>query len=164
MNLALVRLRNINPNTKKIILRSIIFFSLLVWCTGFSFFVLFPQSSFGSVSFPILKHIYGLVCHQRIVKTFFINGNRLLVCARCTGIYLGALIFSLLSLFFFKKISLGIKLLYVSLIPMLADVVFTTFRIYSYVKIIAFTTGIFFGSVVFIYILTSIENNFLDKK
>lgn len=149
---------------KKKILRSIIFISLLVWCIGFSSQELFPKTSFSAVSFPILKHIYGLVCHQRIAKTFFINGHRLLVCARCTGIYLGALAISLLSLFFFRKISLGIKLLYVSLVPMLIDVLFTTLRIYSYVKFIAFGTGLFFGSVVFIYILAAIENNFLDQK
>ncbi len=159
-----MQLQSNRTNKLKVILRSIIFLSLLVWCIGFSSQVLFPQSSLSAVSFPILKRVYGIVCHQRIAKTFFIKGHRLFVCARCTGIYFGALAISLLSLFFFKKISFGIKLLYVSIIPMLADVIFTTLRIYSYVKFIAFGTGLFFGSVVFIYILASIENNFLDQR
>ena len=145
-------------------LRSIFFILILLWCIGFSFNAIFPGSTFGIVTFPILKRIYGTVCHQRIEKTFFLDGSRLLVCARCTGIYTGALIFSLLSIFFFKRLSFGIKLLYAAMLPIFLDVVFTTLGIYPYTKIIAFITGLFFGSVVFLYILAAIENNFVDQK
>ena len=31
-----------------------------------------------------------LICHQRPERSFFIGGRQLLVCARCTGLYLGA--------------------------------------------------------------------------
>lgn len=151
-------------NNIKTFLRSIIFILLLLWCTGFSLNVIFPHSTYSMVTYPILKRLYATVCHQRPEKTFFISGNRFLVCARCTGIYFGALVISLLSIFFFRKISFGIKLLYVSMVPMLADVVMTTLGIYSYVKLISFVTGLFFGSVVFIYILAAIENNFVDLK
>jgi hypothetical protein len=54
-------------------------------------------------------------------------------------------------------------LLYFSAIPMLIDVLSTTTGIYSYSKIIALLTGIFFGSATFAYILAAIENNFADK-
>lgn len=36
--------------------------------------------------FP-LGHV---ICHQRPERSFFIGGRQLLVCARCTGLYLGA--------------------------------------------------------------------------
>jgi uncharacterized membrane protein len=148
----------------KISLRLILFFMLIVWCFGFSFESLFPNSSLAAISYPLLKHAYGEVCHQIPSKTFVIENHRLLVCARCTGIYLGALVFSFLSLFFFRKLNLGIKLLYISLVPILIDVIFSSLDIYKYSKLIAFGTGIFFGSIVFIYILTTLENNFVDKK
>jgi uncharacterized membrane protein len=136
----------------------------MVWCFGFSFESLFPNSSLAAVSYPILKHAYGEVCHQLPSKTFLIGSQKLLVCARCTGIYLGALLISFFSLFFIKKLNFGIKLLYISLAPMLIDVIFSTLNIYKYSKLIAFGTGIFFGSIVFVYILAAIENNFIDKK
>ena len=148
----------------KTFLRSIIFILLLLWNIGFSYQVIFPHTATSVVTYPILKSVYGIVCHQRTEKTFFVSGNRFLVCARCTGIYFGALIISLMSIFFFRHISFGIKLLYASMAPMLIDVLFTTFGIYPYIKIIAFITGLFFGSVVFIYILAAIENNFVDQK
>jgi len=152
------------PENKRNFLRLGIFFLLTVWCFGFSFESLFPGSSLAAVSYPILKHAYGEVCHQIPAKTFLIGGKKLLVCARCTGIYLGALTISLLSLFFFKKLKLEVKLLYVSITPILIDVIFSSFNIYKYSKIIAFGTGLFFGSIVFVYILATIENIFIEKK
>ncbi len=134
--------------------------SLILWCLGFSFDSLFHGTVAAGITYPFLKKIFHIVCHQLDEKTFNVNGAKLFVCARCTGIYLGALIASLASLFYIKKISLNIKLLYISMIPMLIDVGATTFKIYSYSKPLAFATGLFFGSVVFVYILTAIENNF----
>jgi uncharacterized membrane protein len=40
----------------------------------------------------------GLVCHQRPERSFQIHGNQLVVCARCTGLYLSALAAGLLAL------------------------------------------------------------------
>ncbi len=144
----------------KLILRSSIFLLLLIWCLGIIFEIIIPNSAFAVLSHPILKKIYGTVCHQLDEKTFSIEGNKFFVCARCTGIYLGAFIISFSSLFSFKKITGGLKPLYFSMIPLLLDVTFTSLGIYPYNKYLAFATGIFFGSVVFVYILAAIENNF----
>jgi len=46
---------------------------------------------------------------------------------------------------------------------MIIDVTATTTGIYPYSKFIALSTGLFFGSAVFVYILAVIENNFVDK-
>ena len=134
-----------------------------MWCIGFLSDSLFPDSVYTIIASPFLKKMYGAVCHQHIEKTFFLNGHYLFVCARCTGIYAGALIVSFISLFSFRKLPEKMNLLYISAVPMLIDVVSTTIGIYSYSKIIALLTGIFFGSAVFVYILAALENNFVDK-
>ncbi|MER3429355.1 MAG: hypothetical protein C4334_14940 [Pyrinomonas sp.] len=37
-----------------------------------------------------LRHAFSVVCHQRPERSFYLWGYPLAVCARCTGIYLGA--------------------------------------------------------------------------
>jgi hypothetical protein len=56
------------------------------------------------------------------------------------------------------------KLLVLFTLPLMADVLFTTINIYNYNKIISSITGLFFGSIVFLYILSAIENLLLQKK
>ena len=41
---------------------------------------------FASIFFAI----GGLICHQKPERSFFIDGQQLPVCARCTGLYLSA--------------------------------------------------------------------------
>ncbi len=144
----------------KRVLRELIFTAVFIWCMGFTSQSLFSGSGFAVISYPFLKKIYGTVCHQLDVKTFSFLGHKLFVCARCTGIYLGALFMSLLSLFLFPKLKLGLNLLYASVLPVIFDVLMSSFHIYTYSKYVAFLTGLFFGSVVFIYILETVENNF----
>ncbi len=157
----LLKLKTILISRK--ILRVFIFLSLSIWCLGIISDLIIANPAYAAVSHPVLKKIYGTVCHQIDDKTFSFNGQKLFVCARCTGIYLGALITSFISLFYFRKINFGMKLLYASMLPMLLDVIFTSIGFYSYIKYLAFSTGIFFGSIVFIYILAAIENNFINK-
>ncbi|HWI19970.1 MAG TPA: DUF2085 domain-containing protein [Vicinamibacterales bacterium] len=38
----------------------------------------------------IIFAIGGVVCHQKPERSFFIDAHQLPVCARCTGLYLGA--------------------------------------------------------------------------
>src|SRR5215510_6838555 len=38
----------------------------------------------------LLYPIGALICHQRPERSFFIHGLQLPVCARCTGLYIGA--------------------------------------------------------------------------
>ena len=149
--------------SRKRAFRIFLMVSLFAWCFGFSFNSLFNGTIEAGITYPFLKKIFHIVCHQLDEKTFTINGAKLLVCARCTGIYLGGLASSITSVFYIRRFSLRIKLLYISMLPMLIDVAATSFKIYNYSKPLAFSTGIFFGSVVFIYILSAIENNFTDK-
>jgi uncharacterized membrane protein len=143
--------------------RLILFVALSCWCIGFLIGSIFPGSAYSIIALPFLKKFYGIICHQRIEKSFFYNGHYFMVCARCTGIYTGALITSFISLFTLHKLSESIKILSIAAIPMIIDVISTTTGIYSYNKFLALLTGIFFGSAVFAYILAAIENNFVDN-
>jgi uncharacterized membrane protein len=130
---------------------------------GFISAVIFPGSVYVLIASPFLKKIYSTVCHQHIEKTIAYNGHFFLVCARCTGIYLGALFISFISIFTLRRLPQKLTLLYIASIPMIIDVALTTTGLYGYSKITAFITGIFFGSAVFTYILAAIDNNFVDK-
>lgn len=140
--------------------RIIIFLSLLLWCFGFPFASLFPKSE-AIIFYPFLKQIYSTVCHQIDYKSLGINGINFLVCARCSGIYLGSLLSSVLFLFLTEKISSKIDYLFISAAPMLIDVIFYSTGIYPYSKIIAFITGLIFGFAVIGFILISIEDHLL---
>jgi uncharacterized membrane protein len=141
-----------------------VFFIILLWCAGFSSIQLFPGNNILSAFFPFIKYNYSLVCHQQEAKSFLVNGIHFFVCARCTGIYTGALVFSFI--FIFLKISpvIRLKAALISCIPAIADIILYNFGAYNYSKITAFVTGLFPGSVLFIYILCSFENFFEELK
>ncbi len=134
---------------------------ILIWIIGFSFLSIFHYSSIV-VLFPFLKKFYSQFCHQVDYKTIDFLGYKLLVCARCSGIYLGTFISSFYFIFSTKYFSLNKKIIFVVSAIIFSDVIFTTMNLYNYSQPIAFTTGLLFGSVVFVYILTSLEN-FLYK-
>ena len=54
-----------------------------------------------------------------------------------------------------------IKLIIISFLMIFADILFYNAGLYGYSKYIAFGTGIFSGSVTFIYILNEFENYLL---
>jgi uncharacterized membrane protein len=124
----------------------LVFFLLLIWCIGF--FSPSFQSNLSLASYPLLNSIYSKFCHQDPSRSFYINGNKLLVCARCTGIYLGALSVLFLSLFINLKIKATdeFKLLLFSALPMLIDVLLYNIGVYEYSKIIALATGLILGA------------------
>jgi len=121
---------------------------------------IFPQSNEVLVFSPVLKKVYSTVCYQDDLKTFTIFGKKLFVCIRCTGIYLGALLFSFI-LIFLKKIKISSGLFLASLSAMISDVILYSTGIFNYSKYFAFLTGFIFGSVVFLYIL---EKEFFEKE
>ena len=100
---------------------------------------------------------YSNVCHQDIRKSFTCNEISFLVCARCTGIYFGAFISSLIILLGNFSLSFKTKYLYIFSAPLLLDVIFYSSGIYQYNKYIASLTGFLFGSSIFLYILGAIE-------
>jgi len=124
---------------------------ILLWISGI--FVL-PLSHFfekAVFAFPVLNDLYGKVCHQEISKTLEVNNYPLLVCARCSGIYFGAFIFSIISLVTAEKFYQHKLLLPTIIVIVFIDVSISTLGLINYSKISAFTTGFLLGSVSFIY-------------
>jgi len=91
-----------------------------------------------------------------------IADQSMFVCARCTGIYLGALMLGLIT-FNYKIGRFGLNILLVAFVPLFIDVFFTSFGIYTYSKFIALLTGLIFGSVVYLFLIDELENYFSTK-
>jgi uncharacterized membrane protein len=131
-----------------------------MWFLGLSFPIIFSSSEFIILS-PFIKKAYSNICHQESYKVIAIGGKQFLVCARCLGIYTGVLIFSFVSIFVKIIPKHIIRLIIISVMLIFADILFYTTGLYEYSKIIGFGTGLFSGSVTFIYILNEFDNYLL---
>ncbi|KUO59124.1 hypothetical protein APF79_10915 [bacterium BRH_c32] len=139
----------------------LLFLLITIWYCGIFFnliLLIYPPLVY---TFPLVNLLYSLVCHQNPEKLITIYSGHTLVCARCTGIYSGVLLMSLISLIEPKINIESRKLFYISVIILLFDVLMTTFKIYDYSKLVAFTTGIFFGGVMFLYFRSALYKLFI---
>lgn len=127
---------------------------------GLSFPIVFSSNGFIILT-PILKKAYTNVCHQESYKCIAIGGKQFLVCARCLGIYTGVVIFSFVSIFTRIIPKHIVRMIVISIVLILADILFYNTGLYGYSKIIGFGTGLFSGSVTFIYILNEFDNYLL---
>lgn len=149
-------------NKFRFFIRAVIFIFSSIWIIG----IVSPcfNNPFTKVSYPLLKLFYSHVCHQSTAKSFFCNNNYFLVCARCSGIYFAVLITSFITLFITKPLKIKTSFLILLSIPMFLDVVLYNTGTYQYNKFTAYLTGLLFGSAVFLYILSGIENSFFQKQ
>ncbi len=151
-------------NKRKIYFRFFVFLLISAWCAGFSLKSLSGGSSLSIVSSPVLNLFYHNVCNQNDHKLIIINGFPLLVCARCTGIYLGAFITSVIILISLTNIKVSNILFKFALVILAADVIINNFFFTNYNKLTAFFTGLFFGAVCFLMVINIFENYILIKK
>ena len=151
-------------NKRKIYFRIFVFLLISLWCVGFSLKSLSGGAALSIVSSPVLNLFYHNVCHQEDQKLIIINGFPLLVCARCTGIYLGALIASVVILISLRNIKVSNILFKFALVILGADVIINNLFLTNYSKLTAFFTGLFFGAVCFFIAISIIENYILTKK
>ena len=129
-------------------------FLMFIWILGFMRPILVTQND--SLTNYFLKRIYSPVCHQEINKCINIANHGMFVCARCAGIYFGALVAGITALLF--QISYPkLKYLLIAVLPLFFDVIFSSIGIYSYSKILACGTGLIFGYIVFLFLLNEIE-------
>jgi uncharacterized membrane protein len=135
-------------------LRIILFLLLVVWCAGFAF-PMFMDKGYAVFSGLLFSNFYSPVCHQIPEKSFNTGSGIFLVCARCSGIYIGALAASLISIIR----SFNMKYIFILFIPILADVFSVNAGIYNYSKTTAFITGSLAGLALFIYILSAFEKS-----
>lgn len=145
---------------KKIIIYTL-FLLILSWNIGiFSEFLIY-QFPFLIKLLPFLKYNYSLVCHTESDKLLCSGMHHTLTCSRCTGIYLGGLFSSLITLFGYNK-NFSTRLLLFSSLPMITDVLLLTIGLYNYSHLIALLTGLLLGSVGFFYIQNLIMDLLLN--
>jgi uncharacterized membrane protein len=137
--------------------RLLILLLLIIWNAGNFIQLLALLNSKFLLLFPILKPTYHLVCHQQADKLINIAGVTTLLCARCSGIYIGGLIGAIFLILRIKPFRLPTKYLLYASIPMFIDVALVLFGVYNYSKPIAFSTGVLLGSVGIVYLTDLIE-------
>jgi len=152
------RLRTDNNKYKAV--NYLFFFLLLFWSVGFLLPVLSPSFTGKSIVYQLLNYNYSIVCHQSESSEINFDSAQLLVCARCAGIYLGALFIAIMMLFNFLKLKLGLIPFLIFSAPLVVDALAVKLNIYAYSKTVAFITGVLFGAIVIIYILETINNSF----
>jgi uncharacterized membrane protein len=130
-------------------------FPLLVWCL---LIVSAPYLALaGVISLSnFLYYLFSVTCHQLPERSFFLFGYKLAVCSRCTGIYFGALISTLVYPLLLKVDNIktpGKWLLIYSLIPIGLDGGIQLITSYESNNLLRFITGAIFGGVLPLYLL-----------
>jgi uncharacterized membrane protein len=94
----------------------------------------------------ILTNIFSHVCHQIPERSFLIYGGKSILCARCTGMYLGVFV-GVLSIIFINKISNTriFKMILISVLIVLLEIYGEKIQIAFFGNIVRFTTGILLG-------------------
>jgi len=88
------------------------------------------------------------LCHQKAERSFFINGNQMPFCSRCTAIWLGLAIG--LGFMVFYRIELNEKLLFVviaGLAPIGIDGIGQLFGFWESTNLMRVLTGLIIGSI-----------------
>lgn len=150
--------------TQILIFRISLFLLILFWVFGISSPLFFQTNEQNIIIYQFLHKIYSGVCHQFEYKSISINGTFFHVCSRCYGIYLGAFLSSVISLFYFRQKHINIKYFYIATIPIITDVFLQSLNVYKYFKLSAFLTGMIFGFAVLVFFISSIENYFIIQK
>ena len=106
------------------------------------------KESVDSLSFPwsSIYHMGDIFCHQKAKRSFFINGNQMPFCSRCTAIWLGLSVG--LGFMVFFRINLDEKfvfLLLVGIIPIGVDGVGQLFSLWESNNLIRVLTGLLVG-------------------
>ncbi len=135
---------------------------VLIWCAGIFFEWIIPLNNKFILILPFLHKAYSPVCHQIKTKLITDGTYETLVCARCAGIYLGSLIICFALIFINLEKKLSIKPLLIFSAPMIADVLLYSIGIYNYSKLIAFSTGLLFGSAGFLYLYNGLRQFFVE--
>ena len=149
-----------NSGNKIFLVRFFLLLILALWITGFLLPVITNNDN-PFVNF-LLKRIYSPICHQENSKCISIGDGKMLVCARCAGIYFGTFITAIISLLitlpFVSK-----KILMIAILPLITDVLLTSIGIYNYSQFLSFMTGIIFGIVIYLFTIIELEKFILNK-
>jgi len=126
-----------------------------------SLIVLAPLAAAGGyngVAFAIYR-AFGTLCHQIPARSYFIDGHKLAVCSRCTGIYAG-FGFTLLVYPLVRSLrNTGTpprSLLILAALPLAIDFSLTYFGIWENTHTSRMLTGLLLGSVAVFYVMPGI--------
>jgi uncharacterized membrane protein len=102
---------------------------------------------------------FGIFCHQRPDRSYFIEGHKLAVCSRCTGLYAG-FAFTLLIYPLVRGLRSAAtpprRVLFLAAIPLLIDFSLTFFGIWENTHTSRLLTGALLGSVAVFYVMPGI--------
>ena len=130
---------------------------LLIWLAAVYSQFLEPLSKSFSLLSILLMKMFSSVCHQDHDKSVLL-GKHIYVCARCAGIYTGCFLSAFTLLFSVKFKFNRLNMLTVASALLFADVLLVNIGLYKYSHITAFITGLFFGSIIYLYLIRSIED------
>ena len=107
----------------------------------------------------VIYRAFGVLCHQIPERSYFIDGHKLAVCSRCTGIYAG-FAFTLLLYPLLRSLRNTTtpprSLLILAALPLAIDFSLTFFGIWENTHTSRLLTGALLGSVAVFYVMPGI--------
>ncbi len=104
---------------------------------------------------------FGIFCHQDPDRSYFIEGHKLAVCSRCTGLYAG-FAFTLLIYPLLRSLRSAAtpprKMLFLAALPLLIDFSLTFLGIWENTHTSRLLTGALLGSVVVFFVMPGIAD------
>ena len=107
----------------------------------------------------VIYHAFGILCHQIPERSYFVDGHKLAVCARCTGIYGG---FTLTLLLYplirsLRNVTTPPRtFLFLAAVPLAIDFSLTFFGLWENTHTSRLLTGALLGSVAVFYVMPGI--------
>ena len=130
-------------------------FTAVIWLSLIISAPLLARTSMKQTSL-FLYFSFAPFCHQLAERSFILDGYPLAVCSRCFGIYCGLMfgfiIFPLIRGFNFLKV-IDRRFLIAGCIPVVLDVIFMMFHLYSSNRWTRFFSGMCFGIILAFYVL-----------
>ena len=107
----------------------------------------------------VIYRAFGIICHQLPERSYFIDGHKLAVCSRCTGLYAG-FAFTLLLYPLVRSLRTATtpprSWLLLAAVPLGIDFSLTFFGIWQNTHTSRLLTGAFLGGAVVFYVMPGI--------
>ena len=116
---------------------------------------LFQSTGHLAFASPIYK-VFSYVCHQIPERSFHLAGHQFAVCSRCTGLYMGFAVATLvypLTRSLIRTDTPRRRWLILAAVPLLIDFSLTYFGVWSNTHLTRFATGALLGAVSVFYVM-----------
>lgn len=106
-----------------------------------------------------IYHAFSFLCHQLPERSFFLDGHKLAVCSRCSGLYAGATL-TLLVYPLLRSLRVAHtphrKWLFAAAVPLFIDFFLTFLGVWENTHTTRFITGFILSSVVVFYVMPGV--------